>query len=511
MNLTRTDIIAGSCFLAVGASLCASEENKPNVLLIYGDDVGYGDVGVYGSKLIPTPNIDKLAKEGLMFTDAHCSSATCTPSRFSLLTGVSAFRSKIHVLPGDAKLSIPTDKLTLPEIFKKAGYTTAVIGKWHLGLGSGDKPVNWNKEIKPGPLEIGFDYSFLMPATTDRVPCVYLENHRVRNLDPDDPIKVDYKKPIPGSIYPDARKSPEAMTFYKSTHGHNNSVINGIGRIGYMSGGESALWEDEKIAKDMLKQSEKFITECKGKPFFLYFASQSIHVPRVPAPEFIGKTTLGYRGDSMVELDWVTGELMKFLKEKGVYDNTIVIFSSDNGPVYDDGYADGSNVKTSSKESDNGHDASGIYRGGKYQIYEGGTRVPLIIRWPGHIKPGVSNALISQTDFLASFADLLGVPIADNESVDSRNYLQVLLGKDKIGARYIIEHARNLALRMGDWKYIQPPAQNKNNRKKASAAQLYNLRDDPGEKHNLIASKPEIAEEMHKILNNFIRDGRMRP
>jgi arylsulfatase A-like enzyme len=300
------------------------------------------------------------------------------------------------------------------------------------------------------------------------------------------------------------------MTFYKSSHGHNNSVINGIGRIGYMSGGGAALWKDEKISKDMLAKTEEFIsrTQAENKPFFIYFASQCIHVPRVPSPEFVGKTKLGYRGDSMVEFDWITGQLIKFLKDKGLDQNTIVIFSSDNGPVYDDGYDDGSKVHTSTKESDNGHDGSGPYRGGKYQIYEGGTRVPLIIRWPGHIKPGgVSTALVSQTDFLASFADLLGIKISENDSVDSRNYLQTLLGKDKVGAKYIIEDGQGtLALRMGDWKYIAPSHSKRKNQK----ARLYNLKKDVGEQYNLIDKNPEIAKDMKETLNQYIINGRMR-
>ena len=512
MNFTQKTLIAGTALTALGnLSFAAEKQQKPNVLLIYGDDVGYGDVGVYGSKLIPTPNIDKLAAQGLMFTDAHCSSATCSPSRFSLLTGSSAFRRQVRVLKGDAKLSIPTDKMTLPELFQKAGYITAVIGKWHLGLGDGDEPTDWNKDVKPGPLEIGFDYSFLIPATNDRVPCVYLENHKVVNLDPADPITVSYKKPILGSIYPNGKKNPEAMTFYKSTHGHNSSVINGIGRIGYMSGGKSALWKDEEITKDMLTQTKKFIDKTGDKPWFVYFASQNTHVPRVPAPEFRGKTKLGYRGDAMVEFDWSVGELVAFLKKKGMYDNTIIIFSSDNGPVYDDGYDDGTVVHTSSKEVDNGHDGSGPYRGGKYQIYEGGTRVPLIITWPGHVKPGVSNALISQTDFLASFADLLKVKIPEGSAVDSRNYLGALLGKDKVGAKYIIEHARLLALRMGDWKYIQAPQVNKKRKnKKTPKAQLYNLKTDIGEQKNVIDSNPEIAKDMKKTLDQYINTGKMK-
>ena len=507
-----------SLVLAGESSAADIHMSRPNVVIIYGDDVGYGDVGAYGAKLIPTPNIDRLAAGGLRFTDGHCAASTCTPSRFSMLTGIQAFRRHgTGILPGNAKMPIWATDFTLPKLFKKAGYATAAIGKWHLGLGDGKKPIDWNGEIKPGPLEIGFDYCFLVPATNDRVPCVFLENHRIKNLDPKDPITVSYQGPIPESIpgteYPDAKKNPEAMTFYKSTQGHNNTVINGIGRIGYMKGGKSALWNDAEMSTTFVGKAKKFITENKNKPFFLYFASQCIHVPRVPAPRFRGKTKLGYRGDSMVEFDWVTGEILKTLEENGLKENTIVIFSSDNGPVYDDGYDDGTKTRTSTKETDNGHDGSGPYRGGKYQIYEGGTRVPFIVSWPGKITPGVSHALISQVDFLASFAALLGIKLNHNQAPDSRNRLNTLLGKDKNGNPYIMEqdNGRTKALRQGEWKFIPATALRKwQKKKKKPLAQLYNLGNDIAEQHNLIKKNPEKVKEMDTLLKKLLKAGRTR-
>ncbi|GAA5497010.1 N-acetylgalactosamine-6-O-sulfatase [Rubritalea halochordaticola] len=475
-----------SSFLAGCMAVTAAE--KPNIVFIYGDDVGYGDVGAYGSKLIPTPNIDKLVSEGLMFTDGHCSAATCTPSRFSLLTGVHGFRHGVRVLPPNAPLTISTEALTLPKMFKQAGYNTAVIGKWHLGIGAKGTPVDWNGDVKPGPLEIGFDYSFLLPSTNDRVPTVYVKNHRVVNLNPKDPLFVG-KKPanFTGTEYPDGKKNPEAMTYYKSTHGHNNSVINGIGRIGYMWGGKSALWNDETMSDVFVKEAKEYISKQKEskEPFFLYFASQDIHVPRAPHPRFQGKTKLGYRGDAMVQFDWSTGEIMKALEEAGLRENTIIVFSSDNGPVYDDGYDDGTKVHTSTKEVDNGHDGSGIYRGGKYQIYEGGTRVPFIISWPAKIKPGQSKATVSQIDFLASFAKLVGVELAEGDAFDSRDTLDAFLGKDEKGLPFMLEEARGLALREGDWKYID-----------GKKPQLYDLSKDPSEQNNIIKDHPERAQSM---------------
>jgi len=493
---SKTLLLAFSLSILTGWLVAAE---RPNVVIIYGDDVGYGDVGAYGSKLIPTPNIDKLASEGLMFTDGHCSAATCTPSRFSLLTGIHGFRHGVRVLPPNAPMKIKPDMFTLPQLFKKAGYDTAVVGKWHLGLGDGETPVDWNGDVKTGPLEIGFDYSFLLPSTNDRVPCVYVENHRVVNLDPSDPLYVG-KKPegVKCTEYPDGKKDRSAMTYYQSSHGHNQSVINGIGRIGYQFGGKSALWNDETMADEFVKQAKKYIAaRSKDTPFFLYFSSQDIHVPRAPHPRFKGKTELDYRGDAMVQLDWAAGEVIKALDELGVAENTIVIFSSDNGPVYDDGYEDGTEVHTSTKESDRGHDGSGPYRGGKYQIYEGGTRVPFIIRWPAKIKPGKSKAMVNQIDFLASFAELLEIDLAANQGIDSRSTLAAFLGKSDIGQTVMIEEARTLALRQGDWKYIQG--------KGKAAGELYNLATDVGEQNNLVKKNEKLATELKEKLQLLIQ------
>lgn len=480
-------------FLSFTSHQAVLGSEKPNVLLIYGDDVGWGDLSVQGASKIQTPHIDALAAKGIRFTDGHCSAATCTPSRFSMLTGIHGFRHNIRVLPPNAPLTIPLDKLTLPQVFQKAGYQTAVVGKWHLGLGIKGTAVDWNGIVKPGPLEIGFDYSFLLPSTNDRVPCVYLDGHRVLNLDPSDPLYVGTKPDGATSTeYPDGEKNPEAMTYYKSTHGHNNSVINGIGRIGKQWGGKSALWNDETMTQEFVSRSKKWLKERdQNKPFFLYYAAQNIHVPRAPGKMFKGKTGLGHRGDSMVEFDWAVGELMKTLDELGLTENTMVIFSSDNGPVYDDGYEDGTTVHTSTRDIDQGHDGSGPYRGGKYQIYEGGTRVPFIIRWPAAIQPAVSNALVNQIDFIASFAAMLDQEVPAGHAIDSRNTLQALLGKDPKGLPYMIEEADSLALREGPWKFIPGG-------KKTKGGELYQLDDDIGETNNLIKQHPERVQAMRQ-------------
>lgn len=500
--ITQLQSIAAVFCLTLTVSLA---DKNPNVVIIYGDDVGYGDLGCYGTTMIPTPHLDKLASEGLRLTDGHCTAATCTPSRFSMLTGIHGFRHNVRILAPNAPMTIKPDMFTLPQLFKKAGYATAVIGKWHLGIGDGKTPVDWNGDVKPGPLEIGFDYSFLLPSTNDRVPCVYVENHRVVNLDPKDPLYVGTKpNDFKGTVYPDGRKNPEAMTYYKNTHGHNHSVINGIGRIGTMWGGKSALWNDETMADEFVKQAKKYITDRKDQqePFFLFWSAADIHVPRAPHPRFKGKSKLSYRGDAMVQLDWCAGEIMKALEKNGMAENTIIIFSSDNGPVYDDGYDDGTTVKTSTKETDRGHDGSGPYRGGKYQIYEGGTRVPFIIRWPKEIKPGTSDAMVSQIDLLASFANMLGIPLQPKEAMDSRNNLDALLGKDNKGTRILIQEARDLAIRDGNWKYITKGKTNRN--RKNAKAQLYNLESDPGEKSNVISQFPERAKALQEMLQKVI-------
>lgn len=495
--------------LLLWGATCLAALERPNVVIIYGDDVGYADVGAYGAKLIPTPNIDKLASEGLMFTDGHCSAATCTPSRFSMLTGIHGFRYGVRVLAPNAPSKITPDMFTLPKLFKKAGYDTAVVGKWHLGLGDGKTPVDWNGAVKPGPLEVGFDYCFLLPSTNDRVPCVYLENHHVVNLDSSDPLFVG-KKPegVQCTVYPDGKMNPAAMTYYKSSHGHNNSVINGIGRIGKQFGGKSALWDDETMADVFVEKTQQYLRSRKSdEPFFLFFSSQDIHVPRTPHPRFQGKSKLSYRGDAMVQLDWAAGEILKTLEKEGLADNTLVIFSSDNGPVYDDGYEDGTTVHTSSRETDRGHDGSGPFRGGKYQIYEGGTRVPFIVRWPGHIQPGSSDAMISQIDLIASFASLLNISLTEDQAIDSRNVLPALLGKSESGHAYMVEEAnRSLALRHGPWKYIQRAGKRGAGGK--GGRELYHLGSDQGEQKNVASAHAEQVTEMSGVLKKLVDDKR---
>ena len=472
---------------------------KPNVVLIYADDLGYGDLSSYGAKLIKTPNIDKLAKQGLRFTRAYSTSATCTPSRYSLLTGRYAFRrNDTGIAPGNASALIKPGQQNVASVFSKAGYQSAVVGKWHLGLGGPEGP-NWNDKITNGPLDIGFNYAFLIPATGDRVPCVYVENDRVINLDPKDPIQVNYVNKI-GS-WPTGKENPELLRM-KHSDGHDNTIVDGIGRIGYMTGGSSALWKDEDIAQKITDKAKEFISKNTNNPFFLFFSTHDIHVPRVPNSRFLGKSGLGNRGDAILQFDDSVGQLMKLLDSLQLSSNTMVVLTSDNGPVVDDGYHDGS------KENIGKHKPSAGLRGGKYSAFEAGTRVPFIVKHPS-IKAGeVSNALVSQVDLLATMAGLTNQKYDINSASDSQNHLKTWLGTDTKGRAYVIEQSSTLSIVQGNWKYIRPnkgPAYNPKidiEYGNDEADQLYDLGRDPYERYNFAPSVPIKLNELKSLLQN---------
>jgi arylsulfatase A-like enzyme len=442
----------------------------------------------------------------LRFTDAHSTASVCTPSRYSFLTGEYAFRKKgTGIASGLDGLIIDPDRTTVPSLLKRAGYTTGVVGKWHLGLGT--TPTDYNGEIKPGPLELGFDYAWIMPATGDRVPCVWMENHRVVNLDPADPIKLDYSV----------------------DRGEEGSFINGIPRIGKQTGGKAALWKDEEMSTVIAQKGCAFIETNKEKPFFLYLATHNIHVPRVPNPKFKGKSDCGVRGDTIEEFDWTIGQLFDTLERLKLADNTLVIVTSDNGGVLDSNGPDKIHG-VGDPAATNGHQCNGVLRGTKGTLWEGGTRLPFIARWPGRIKPGVSDALVCQVDMLATFAALTGEKLAEADGPDSLNVLPALLGEktDTSCREYFVGQnnlSRPLSLRKGQWKYV--PGGGKPPRKKAArekapetvvernrpaaSAQLYNLLDDLGETKDVSAAHPELLAELAAKLEQIQSDGRSRP
>jgi len=419
-----------------------------------------------------------------------------------MLTGEYAWRRKgTGIATGDAPAIITPGRITIASVLKNAGYTTGVVGKWHLGLGPAGG-ADWNGEITSGPMDIGFDYNFLIPATGDRVPCVYVENRRVAGLDPADPIKVSFAEPI--LTEPTGRDHPELLKMHPS-HGHDMTIVNGISRIGYMSGGKSALWVDEDIADVITGKAVAFIEKNKDKPFFLYFATHDIHVPRVPHQRFVGKSGLGPRGDAIMEFDWSVGEIVKTIYNLDLSRKTLIIVTSDNGPVVDDGYKDDAVEKLGN------HKPAGPLRGGKYSAFDGGTRIAFIARWPGQIKPGTSDALFTQIDLMSSFAVLAGQSLSPDAGPDSFDQLQALLGKSKTGREWLVEHSSNgrLSVIKGDWKFIEPgpgPKINVNTNIETgndTVPQLYNLKSDLGERNNVATENPAIVKELTELLRKI--------
>lgn len=480
-------------------SAAKEAEKAPNVIFIVADDLGYGDLSCYGAQRICTPHVDSLAASGIRFTDAHAVASTSTPSRYSLFTGHYSWRrNDTGIATGDAGMVIRPEQTTIADIFKAAGYETGAVGKWHLGMGDKSGTQDWNGKVTPGPSDLGFDYSCLMAATGDRVPCVWMENQRVMNYDASAPIFVSYQKPFEGE--PLGKDHPELLTKLKPSHGHDMAIVNGISRIGYMKGGGKALWMDENIADTIAAKAIRFIDEHNEKPFFLYVGTNDIHVPRYPHDRFRDKSGMGYRGDAILQFDWTVGQIMEALDRNGIRENTLVILTSDNGPVVDDGYKD------QSVEQLGDHRPAGALRGGKYSNFEAGTRVPFIVSWPKSVKPDVSNLLFSHIDLFASMEELVGQDMGESAGPDSQNRLQALLGKDSTGRDYIIEASQSLSISDGTYKYIEPnngPAYNKavnielGNSKED---QLYNLKEHIGEKQNIAMQYPDIVDKFKQIL-----------
>lgn len=468
------------------------EKTKPNIIVILADDLGFGDVSAYGSTTVKTPNIDKLGNEGVCFTNGYSTSATSTPSRYALMTGMYPWKNKdAKILPGDAPLLIGVDQYTLPKYMQKAGYVTGAIGKWHLGMGDGN--VNWNETVTPGAKEIGFDYSCLIAATNDRVPTVYVENGNVVGLEKDDPIEVNYEKNFEGE--PTAITNPEMLKMHWA-HGHNNSIVNGIPRIGYMKGGKNARWVDEDMADYFVDKVKTFLNENKEKPFFLYYGLHQPHVPRAPHSRFVESTTMGPRGDAIVEADWCVGELIKELESLDLLENTMIVFSSDNGPVLNDGYKDGAHEMVGK------HSPTGGLRGGKYSLFDGGTHVPFFVYWKGKIKPVVSDALVCQMDLFASVAKLVGEPL--EQEMDSKELLSVFMGENMDGREeLVIEVNGKMALRKGNYAMIPPykgPERNMTGNELGNMPDyaLYDLSSDREQMNDVSKSNTNILEDMKK-------------
>ncbi len=478
------------------------ENARPNIIFIFADDLGIGDLSCYGATRISTPNIDRLASQGQRFTNAYATSSTSTPSRFGLLTGMYPWRQEnTGIAPGNSELIIDTECHTLADAMHDAGYATGAVGKWHLGLGPAGG-TDFNVEIRPDARDIGFDYEFLIPATVDRVPCVFIENGRVVGLDPNDPITVNYKHKVGNE--PTGAENPELLKL-RPSHGHDNTIVNGISRIGWMTGGKSALWVDEDIADTIAEKATQFIAAHKDEPFFLYMGTNDVHVPRVPHQRFAGKSGLGSRGDVILQLDWTIGEVMRTLDSLGIADNTLLIFTSDNGPTIDDGYQDEAFMRL------NGHTPSGIYRGGKYSLYEAGTRIPFIVRWSAYVKPGKQSAVFSQIDVYRSLAALTGTELPECAAPDSRNHLPELLGIEHADREYIVQQNRQntLAIMKDGWKYFEPSDKQTYEYRKSvelgnsPQPQLYRIAKDERERMDVAVEYPEKVAELAALLDEI--------
>lgn len=489
----KSRILSASALAALlmHAAIAADESPAlPNVVVILSDDVGWGDPGCYGATRVKTPHIDALAAGGLRFTDGHSTASVCTPTRYSVLTGQYSWRVRATgldqgVANGDSPLLISTTATTLPGILKSAGYRTAVIGKWHLGFGN--SAPDYNTELSPGPLDIGFDEYFGFPATNDRMPTVFIRNRNVVNLDPADPIRYTYDEAV-------AKR--DDLRRYAA----------GRNRIGWMSGGKAAWWKDIDIADTFTGEAVAFIERHHAKPFFLFFTPHDVHPPTIPHPRFKGTSGLGNRADMLHELDWSVGEILKTLEKHGLTQNTLVVFSSDNGATPMD---------------EDGHKPNGHWRGKKSQLWEGGHRVPFIVRWPERVKPGVSPALVCLQDLPATIAAVAKTPLTADAAPDSINLLPLLLGESATARDHLVlmSGKGDLAIRRGPWKYIPDLStadgwdswKNKGHAGKRGKPGLYNLEDDPGEERNLQSERPEISKQLAELLQKVRSAGQSRP
>ena len=504
MRATKRHLILLGAFLGLWVApglQAATPPAKPNIVFILADDIGYGDFGCYGATVVKTPNVDRLAREGVRFTDAHATASVCTPTRYAFVTGQYAWRNPpgAGILSGVAPLSIDPAKPTTPSLLKQAGYATGLVGKWHLGLGAGD--LDYNLEIKPGPLELGFDYAFFFPATGDRVPCVFIENRRVVGLDPKDPIRVSYQGKIGDE--PTGKDHPELLQLKsRSGQGHADAIVNGIGRIGFMTGGQAALWKDEAIADTLARKAVAFLERSQDRPFFLYFATHDIHAPRWPHARFRGTSGAGLRGDAIQQFDACVGTVLATLERLHLATNTLVIVTSDNGGMMNDGYA------TNDEAAASGHRCNGPLRGFKGSLWEGGHREPFIARWPGKIRPGsVSGQLIGLVDMLATFCAIAGQPVPAGAGPDSYNVLPAFLGGKSPRDHLVVQNngVKQQALRQGAWKFIpSPPGQGK-------GVGLFELTTDLGETNNLAAAQPERVTAMAARLERLREESQSRP
>lgn len=488
--------------LLLATVLARAASDPPNIVFVLADDLGYGDLSCYGATKVATPNIDRLAAEGMRFTDAHSPHSVCTPTRYGLLTGRYAWRAwaRSRCVWSDDPLLIDTERLTLASLLESAGYTTACVGKWHLGFGAPGEPgwqqrlgPDYNRALNPGPLEVGFDYFFGIPHV-GQYPHIFIENHQVVGLRPDSPLQLVLdERTVNRSSYRQRLDLTPRHTF---------------------TGGEGTSYKHEDLAVALTDKAVAWLEAKPKEPFFLYFAQRNVHAPLRPNPRFQGQSAIGVYGDFILELDWAAGRILDTLESTGYAGNTLVVFSSDNGAVQM-GHRPAEIVDYS------GHKANGPLRGQKTEVYEGGHRVPLLARWPGKVEAGAtSDQLVALTDMLATAAELLNRSLPDNAGEDSFSFLPALLGRAPAGeVRDTIVHDSNrgqFAIRQGPWKLLlcqggggigwEPVGYDP----LKPRGQLYNLERDPGEANNLYVSQRERVGELTALLEQIQMSGRSR-
>ncbi len=482
-----------------GATEPLRQVSPPNIVFILADDVGWGDLGSYGATKTRTPNLDRLAGEGVRFTRAYASAPACSASRYALLTGRNHWRDDVDlVISAEGPLAIQRDRPNLPSLLKAAGYTTGVVGKWHLGFG--EAGPDWNGELAPGPLEVGFDHFYGFPVTNGHVPCVYIDGHNVVGLDPADPIRIDLKNPLDDG--PTGETPGIELKIKPEFRSHAGTVVDGISRIGYMSGGKRARWKDEEITDTLTREAVRFIEANRDERFFLYFATHDVHAPFWPHRRFRGASQSGNRGDALFALDWSVGEVLTTLDRLGLRDNTLVIFSSDNGA----GKVAGFWLDPGSVAS--GHKANAPWRGGKGSVYEGGLRVPFVVRWPSRVPAGVvSDAMFGLVDMTASLASLAGQAGPHDAAIDSVNVLPALMSPSAAddGRRDLVcsMDGERFAIWHKSWKMHMA-------RVGADASlpvELYDLAVDPAETKNIADQHPEVVRNLASILRRELARG----
>ncbi len=469
-------------FLVIGCTVAASvvcaDAQRPNVLVIFADDLGYGDVGCYGATKLETPEIDRLAEDGMQFINAYAPSSTCSQSRVSLLTGRYWWRSPLHpskgvIAPAGPNALLEKGVEPLPKFFQQNGYRTAAFGKWHVGVGYGEtytERYDWNRPtIEGGPLASGFDYFFGLAANVTNEPSFYIENDTFVGRGPDDPIVVKGKKVTPWT--------PEV------------------------------LYQQDEVGQDTARKAVEYIESAPtDKPLFLYFASTVPHKPITPAKAFIGSSECGLYGDFVHELDWQVGELVGALRRTGRLDNTLIVFTSDNGGVIsrDATHAKKWKLEPMWEAYDAGHLSNGELREGKHAVFDGGSRIPFIVCWPQHIPAGKqSQSLLCLTDLYATFAELLDEPVPDS-AIDSLNFWQYWSGASDAAPRQNTPGRSSnsiFSIREGKWKYIEYDPENPTKRTAENSDQLYDLENDPGELKNLFSQYPEIVERLKEKLS----------